>query len=64
MILYTLDYGMKTSFRYLDILKYLDTGHCDKISYKELLREKKESIVDQSIMRANTVLVPFILQYM
>lgn len=64
MTLYTVDYGMKSSFRHLDILKYLDTTHCDKISYKELLRERKESIVDQSIMRESTVLVPFLLQYM
>lgn len=45
MILYTVDYGMKTSFRHLDILKYLDTTHCDKISYKELEREKKALLI-------------------
>lgn len=47
MVLYTIDFRMKTSIKHLDILKYLGTGQRDEISYRELLKEKNENIVEQ-----------------
>lgn len=62
IILYTIDFITKTSTRPLDILKYLGTGHCDEISYRELFRKKKENVWNkEKMLLGQTVLIEFIL---
>lgn len=38
MILDTRDFRMKISIRHLDMLKYLDTRHCDKVFHHKIQR--------------------------